>query len=194
MVMEVKKEKCYYFFIGNNIKLRGIKKEDYTNSMYKWANDPEFNQYLSHGLKPTTKEMMEKLYEDLACKDNYIFSIDDKKTDKTIGIVGLHHPNWQIRSTEYTIHLGEKEFWGKGCASEATDFILRYGFETLNLNKVWLGVNEANNKAVNFYKKKGFSIEGKLREEIFCRNKYFNSIRMSILKKEYKKFDVVPNH
>ena len=185
--MRVKEEKRHYFYIGNNIKLRGIEKKDYTGSMYKWANDPEFNQYLSHGIKPTTKEMMAELYEDLICKENYIFAIIDKKTDKTIGIVGMHHPNWQIRSAEYTIHVGEKEFWGKGCASEATDFILCYGFETLNLNKVWLGVNEENKKAFNFYKKKGFVKEGKLREEIFCLNKYFNSIRMSILKKEYEK-------
>jgi len=185
MIQTVEKTR-YFFHIGNNIKLRGIEKEDYTDSFYKWANDPEFNQYLSHGLKPTTKEMMGKLYEDLINKNNFLFVIVDKKTEKTIGIVGLHHPNWQIRSAEYTIHLGDKGFWGKGHGSEATDFILNYGFETLNLNKVWLGVNEANKKAVNFYKKKGFVKEGELREEIFFRNIYFSSIRMSMIKKEYE--------
>lgn len=182
-----KREKYYYFYRGKKIYLRGIEKEDYTERLCKWANDSEFNRYLSYGLKPATVEAMEKLYEDLINKENAIFAIVDKKTEKTIGLVGLHHFNWQIRSAEYTIHIGEKEFWGSGAACEATDFILKYAFETLNLNKVYLGVNEANVKAVNFYKKNKFIYEGKMRAEIFRENKYFDSIRMSILRKEYEK-------
>jgi RimJ/RimL family protein N-acetyltransferase len=185
--MEQKEErKHYYFFEGKKINLRGIEKEDYTERMYKWANDPEFNRYLSHGLKPATIATMEKLYEDLINKENVIFAIVDKKTKITVGVIGLHHFNWQIISAEFTIHIGEKEFWGSGAASEATDFIVKYAFETLNLNKIWLGVNEANVRAVKFYEKKGFVNEGKLRAEIFRENKYFNSIIMSILRKEYE--------
>jgi len=183
----MEQKKRHYFFEGNIIKLRGIEKEDYTEGMYKWANDPEFNRYLSHGLRPTTVSVMEKLYDDLSNKENVIFAIADKKTEKVIGIVGLHHLNWQTRSAEFTIHIGEKDFWGTGAASEATDFIIKHAFETLNLNRVWLGVNEANKRAVGFYEKKGFVHEGRLRAEIFIQNKYFDSIRMSILKEEYEK-------
>lgn len=181
------KKKVHYFYKGKKINLRGIEKEDYTERMYKWANDPEFNRYLSHGLKPTTVQAMERLYEDLMNKENAIFAIVDRRTEKTIGLIGLHHLNRQIRSAEYTIHVGEKEFWGTGAASEATDFMLKYAFETLNLNKVYLGVNEANKKAVKFYERKRFVHEGKLRAEIFRENRYFDSIRMSILRKEYER-------
>lgn len=180
------KKEYQYFYKGKKINLRGVEKEDYTERMYKWANDPEFNRYLSHGLKPATVEMMEQLYDDLMRKENVIFAIVSRRKEKTIGIAGLHHFNWQIRSAEYTIHIGEKEFWGRGVASEATDFILKYAFETLNLNKVYLGVNEANKKAVKFYERKKFVYEGRLREEIFRENRYFDSIRMSILREEYE--------
>lgn len=180
------KKRAHYFYKGKKINLRGIGKEDYTERMHKWANDPEFNRYLSHGLKPTTVQAMERLYEDLMNKENAIFAIVDRRTERTIGLVGLHHFNWQVRSAEYTIHVGEKEFWGSGVASEATDFILKYAFETLNLNKVYLGVNEANKKAVKFYERKKFAHEGRLRAEIFRENRYFDSIRMSILREEYE--------
>lgn len=185
-MLEDKAKKYHYFYKGKKINLRGIEKEDYTERMYKWANDPEFNRYLSHGLRPTTVVMMERLYEELINKENVIFAIVGKKTEETIGLTGLHHFKWQIRSAEYTIHIGEKNFWGSGTAREATDFIIRYAFGTLNLKKIWLGVNEANIKAVKFFEKAGFVHEGKLRAEIFNENRYCNSIRMSILKEEYE--------
>lgn len=177
----------YYFYKGKLINLRGITKEDYTQGLYKWANDPEFNKHLSYSLRPFTAEDMEKLYEDLIKKENFIFTIVAKKANKAIGIIGLHHPNWHVRSAEYTVHIGEKEFWGTGVAAEATEFILGYAFNTLNMHKVYLGVNEANIKAVKFYEKMNFKYEGKLRDEIFRNNKYYGSIRMSILKEEYMK-------
>lgn len=181
----LKEKSSGYFYDGEKIGLRAIEREDYTERMYKWANDPEFNRYLSHGIRPTTVKMMEDLYGDLLRKENVIFAVVDRGSKKTIGLVGLHHINWQIGSAEYTIHIGEKEFWGSGAASEATDFILKYAFLTLNLNKVWLGVGEPNVKAVKFYEKKGFVREGILRDEIFRERRYFSSIRMSILRKEY---------
>ena len=185
--MERIREKKYYYYEGEKVNLRGIEKEDYTDRMYRWANDPEFNHYLSHGLRPTTVEMMESLYDDLIGKENVIFAIVDKENKETIGIVGLHHIDRQIRSAEYTIHIGEKAYWGSGTASESTDFVLKYAFETLNLNKVWLGVVEPNSKAVGFYEKKGFVREGELRDEVFRENRYFSSIRMSMLRKDYEK-------
>ena len=62
-----------YFYRGDKITLRPIEREDYTERMHKWANDPEFNKYLSHGIRPTTREAMERLYEDLSKKDGKMF-------------------------------------------------------------------------------------------------------------------------
>ena len=184
-------KKYHYFYEGKIIKLRGIEKEDYTEKMYKWANDNDFNRFLSHGIRPTTIQKMEKLYEALINKENFIFAIVDKRTEKTIGLIGLYNPNWQIRSIEYVIHIGEKYLWDSNESSEATNFIIKYAFETLNLNKVWLGIAKENQRAIKFYQKKGFVHEGELRAEIFRENKYFNSVRMSILKEEYMKIDIV---
>lgn len=55
----------------------------------------------------------------------------------------------------------------------------------MNLEKVWLGVNAANMAALSCYKKAGFQEEGILRKEVFRNNKYYDIIRMSILREEY---------
>lgn len=178
---------AHYFFRGERVLLRGVEREDYIECMLRWTNDPEFNRYLSHGIRPTTKAMMERLYEDLLEKENVIFAMVDPVSEVTMGIIGLHQFNWHNRSAEYAVHVGERRFQGTGAAGEATQFVLRHAFETLNLHKVWLGVNEANTRAVAFYEKMGFLREGVLRSEIFRENRYFGSLRMSMLRDEYER-------
>ena len=181
------KERKGHYYKGDVINLRAIKKEDYTEGMARWANDPDFNRYLTHGIRPTSVAAMEDLYEDLIKKDHVIFTVVDKKTEKAVGFVGIFNIRPQPRVAEYVIHIGEKSFWGTGAASEATDFILKYAFDTLNINKLWLGVAGPNSRAVRFYEKKGFKHEGNLRAEIFRENRYYSLLRMGMLREEYEK-------
>ena len=170
------------------IYLRGIKKEDYTEGLYNWANDDGVTHYMVTGLKPSIKESMEKLYNDIINNNaELVFTIVDKETDKAIGLVGLYSINLQVRSAEFRIIIGEKSFWGKGIGTECTKWIISYAFRSLNLNKVWLGVNEENLGAVKSYQKSGFVYEGKLRQEVYRNNQYYDIIRMSILKKEWER-------
>lgn len=175
------------FVILNNVYLRGIKKEDFSEGLYSWANDDEVTHYMITGTKPSIKEKMEQLYQDtINNQSEIVFAIVDSKTDHTIGLVGLYQINNHIHSTEFRIIIGEKEFWGKGIGTECATWIIGYAFKNLNLNKVWLGVNEGNKGAIKSYEKSGFIKEGILRKEIYRNNIYYNAIRMSILKEEWK--------
>ena len=177
-----------FYYEGEKINLRGIRREDYTECLYQWADDPDFNYYLSMGTKPSTLPMLEKYYERIINTENIVFAIVDKQSKKTIGLIGLYGLVWESRLAEYKIHI-EKTFWGRGIGTEVTNFILKYAFETLNLNKVWLGVNSEHQRAIKLYEKVGFIKEGTLREEVFRNNKYYNITKMGILKSECKNLE-----
>ena len=175
------------FFNLDNVYLRGIRKEDYTERLFCWANDQEVTHYMITGLQPSIKEKMEQLYLDTIKKQSEVVFAIVRKTDHlTIGLVGLYRLDDQARHAEFRIIIGEKEMWGQGIGSQCAKVIIRYAFANLNLNKVWLGVNEENIQAVKSYEKTGFVTEGKLREEIYRNNKYYGAIRMSILKREWE--------
>jgi RimJ/RimL family protein N-acetyltransferase len=114
-----------------------------------------------------------------------VFAIVDKKTNEHIGNAGLYTINWLYRSAEYRIIIGEKKYWNKGYGAEAAGLIIDYGFNKLNLNKVWLGVNTENKGAVRSYIKSGFKEEGILRDEIYRNGRYYDAVRMSILRREF---------
>jgi RimJ/RimL family protein N-acetyltransferase len=167
--------------------LRTPKREDFGETMVNWINDPEVTKYLSRGIFPANPEALEAEFNNLKTSNQQEvqLAVCDKKTGKYIGITGLHCLNWLARHGEFRILIGEKEAWGQGYGSEATQMMTAYGFERLNLNKVWLGVNAENQRAIGSYKRAGFVIEGEFRNELFRNGKYYNIIRMSILKDEY---------
>ncbi len=176
-----------YFLQGNQVGFRQAEREDYTGAIPRWINDSEVTKFLYRGITPATVEESLKEFENLPNdKDSLTFSLCDKKSDRLIGTGGLYGINWISRHAELRILLGEKEYWGKGCGKEATMLLVAYGFERLNLNRVWLGVNVENKSAVETYLKSNFTNEGELRDEFFRNGRYYNVFRMSILKREYE--------
>ncbi|NJN79315.1 MAG: GNAT family N-acetyltransferase [Anaerolineales bacterium] len=71
----------------------------------------------------------------------------------------------QNRCGEVGIVIGDKTEWNKGYGAEAMMLLQRHGFETLNLNRVFLRVYADNIRAVRSYEKAGFVLEGRLRED-----------------------------
>ena len=59
------------------------------------------------------------------------------------------------KSAEYHIFIGEKDYWGKGIAEEASHQILKYGFKERGLKYIYMHVRKDMVKAVQLYKKLG---------------------------------------
>lgn len=59
-------------------------------------------------------------------------------------------------SAHYHIFIGNKEYWSKGVAKQASLQILDYAFNKLKLTSVALRVRKANTSALMLYKKLGF--------------------------------------
>lgn len=174
------------FVIGDRVYLRGLEKIDLTGNMSQWANDSDVTYYMFMGATPSTGERLEDEYEPLwKSKIDIVLAVIDKKTDVHIGNVGLYVINWISRAAELRIIIGEKKYWNKGYGTEASQLTVAYGFEKLNLNKIWLGVNQDNKSAVKTYEKAGFIHEGILRQEIYRNGQYYDALRMSILRDEY---------
>jgi len=174
------------FLEGKRIYLRGIEKEDLAGPFFQWPNDKQVTRYLFMGAVPSVLENLQDWYEQLRKGDKeVVFMIVDKNGDRPIGFCGFHHMQAVHRSAEFRIFIGEKDYWGKGFGKESTQLMLRYGFELLNVNKIWLGVTSDNEKAMNSYLKCGFVKEGVLRQEIYRNNSFHDAVRMSILRSEY---------
>lgn len=182
----IDKEYNNNFIDGNEIYLRAIDINDLETSILNWTNDSEVTKYMFTGITPgNIYEINNEFERVMHSKSDLWFIIMHKGKEKPIGHAGLYSINWISRNVEIRILIGDKTEWSKGYGRESCELLVRYSFERLNLNKVWLGVNSDNHSAVNTYKKVGFVHEGKLRQEIYRNGKYYDADRMSILRSEF---------
>lgn len=176
------------FLRGNLIYLRSLTAEDFGEPMVRWLSDREVTQYLFRGTFPPSIEELNAEFRGLAgTRTDIQLAVVENKTDTYIGVAGLHSINWVSRHAEFRVLLGEKDAWGKGYGTEVAQLLVAYGIKVLNLNKIWLGVNASNTRAVESYRKTGFVEEGILRQEVFRNGKYHHVVRMSILQPEYER-------
>ena len=151
----------------------------------KWRNNPNLRKYFRE-YRERSDEMQRRWFEKITTDKNQVnFSIREKSTGSLIGHCGLYYIDWRNRTAEFGIYLGNKNLRGKGYGSEALRQLCRYGFNELNLNRIWCEVY-SNNKSLDMYRHIGFVDEGILRQNYYCEGKYLDSYILSMLESEYK--------
>lgn len=109
-----------------------------------------------------------------------------QKDNQPLGLVALYDIHSIHRKAEFAIMLDPSK-QGNGYALPATISTVNYAFRTLNLHKLYLIVDEQNERAIHVYEKAGFKQEAVLKEEYFIDGSYHNVVYMSILKEDFWK-------
>ena len=103
-----------------------------------------------------------------------------------IGEAVLNNIDWDNRCANFRIALGSHQNFGKGYGTEATQLILQYAFEQLEIHRIELEVYDFNPRAQHVYEKVGFVKEGVRRDVLLWEGRYQSAIVMSILASEFK--------
>ena len=167
----------------NEVTIRPITYDD-TENIVKWRNSEYVNsRFIDRRL--FTKESHEawlKNYVETGKVAQFIILLDGE----AVGSVYLRDIDPDKKEAEYGIFIGEENARGKGVGTKSAKLILKYAFEELNLEKIFLRVFKDNPGAVKSYEKAGFkkidrvdtlNIDGETLEVIF----------MELEKKDFEK-------
>ena len=176
-----------FFLQGSLTLLRPLAGDDFA-LLSKWLNDPEVTYFMFYGQRPQTEEQIrELLLKQVQDQSNVVCMVLDKKSGNPIGFAGLYDMHFTSQKADFRILIGEKRFWGKGYGTEVTELLTFYGFDRLNLHRIYLGATLENKGALRAYEKAGFKKEGVLRDDIYRNSQYYDSVRMAILREDYYK-------
>jgi RimJ/RimL family protein N-acetyltransferase len=124
-------------------------------------------------------------YKGFEEKTKYIFIIERLSDNQFIGCIGLD-VNKRFNRAELGYWIAEPH-WNQGYASEATKEMLRFGFEEVDLNKIF-GSHYYNNPASGkVMVHNGMIKEAELKEHIKKDGRYLSVIQYRLTKKEYNK-------
>src|SRR5258706_1087721 len=102
-----------------------------------------------------------------------------------IGTCTLYQFHVASRRAEIGYALG-RPYWGSGYMHEALQMLLRYAFETLNLNRLEAAIDPRNLASASVLERLGFVKEGLLQERWIVNEKVSDTALYGLLRREWQ--------
>ncbi|QFF99210.1 N-acetyltransferase [Psychrobacillus glaciei] len=169
------------------VQLRELSLDD-AEERYQWCLDKEVTKHLNMPKKypPFSREETRNWIKICIDKTNgYEQKAILTEQGKHIGWIDLKNIDKLNKNAELGIAIGDKNYWGKRYGLSAMSEMLMWGFNELELNKIWLRVEVDNEKAIKSYKRMGYMEEGILRQDRYRNGEFVDRLRMSVLKTEF---------
>jgi ribosomal-protein-alanine N-acetyltransferase len=156
--------------------------------LYRMELLPETNYYEKDA--PDPKEKYLERYQwyidkskEVPASGGLYFVIHIADTMETVGRIFVHC-NWElVREWEFGYGL-LPEHWGKGYATEASKIIVKHAFENMNVHKLVAFCNAENARSAALLQKLGMKLEGRIREDRWIRNRWYDSLFYSFLRSD----------
>ena len=180
--------------VGQKCRLRPLQRSDLMRSI-EWRNDSATRDAVLGYRFPVTEKMEEGWYDRILSDQGgkrASFAVEDLSDNVHVGFVHLSDIDWPCRSAQFGIAIGDRSRQRRGIGGEATELVLAYGFDTLNLSRIELRVVDGNSHARHIYRKMGFVEEGRLRRAAFSDGRTADVIIMGVLREEFRRKPGVP--
>jgi RimJ/RimL family protein N-acetyltransferase len=171
---------------GKLVKLRAIEREDLPK-IASWRNDPAiYRNYIEY--EPLSAAKQERWFESILAhptEKNFIISLPN---GEAIGQIGIGNIDERGRVGEaIRFIMGDDRYKLMGHSAEGLYLALSYGFNHLNLHKIYATDLSTNPKMVSMHKQFGFIQEGVLREHVYHEGEHTDVVIMGLLREEFRK-------
>jgi RimJ/RimL family protein N-acetyltransferase len=146
-----------------------------------WANDAELSYFLDRP-RPVAELEHEQWYSQLHLDRQQVYwAVESLKPDpQHLGNVWLSQIDWRHRKAELRILIAHRPQPGIG--TETIRLACQYGFERLNLHKIYAYVLDVNPRARRAFEKAGFEVEGTLKADRWVNDAYHDVYLLGLIK------------
>lgn len=174
--------------IGELTGLRALEKEDLP-LLRDWRNTQSFRRNFREVRELNLFNQENWFTRTYSSANDFMFMIEDIRTREAIGAAGLLYTNWIIRAADFSFYIGKDNRYidDAGFAFDAAKSLITYGFNNLNLNKIWMELYEYDTAKIDFFTEKfNFKIDGQLRQNCFEDGRFWDSYIVSLLAEDFK--------
>jgi RimJ/RimL family protein N-acetyltransferase len=155
---------------------------DHLPHVMTWVNDLEVMQYFAQRQTQIEQEEERRYLESLvASETDRAFSVFTSDGDEYVGQCSVNQIYWPARNGRVFLVV-KTSMQGRGFGPQMLDGLIARAFGEMDLHKLWLIVRRDNRRAQAMYLRAGFEFEGTLRDEYCVKGKFFDMVRMGILR------------
>ena len=171
---------------GNIVGLRAVEYSD-LETLLKWRNQPEFRRFFRE-YRELNMENQKRWFESKVLGDEHtrMFSIVDLKDGQLIGACGLCYIDWPNRCADFSIYIGRDQLYvDDHFAIDAAKILMAYGFNELNLHRLWSEIYDIDKKKMCMFEKLGFTNEATHLSTHWTEGRWVDSHYYRMLESEY---------
>jgi RimJ/RimL family protein N-acetyltransferase len=173
------------------VSLKHLKK------MVEWRNKPRVYESFFSKAPTSVEQQLEWIntHSDVRSEKNFIILLEEVVdlgippavgTIRYLGAISLYDIDYINKRAEFgRFYIGENDCLGKGYGKETLRVLLDYGFNVLNLNKIYADVFSTNYKIIELYKEFKFVVEALLVKHYFVGGEFIDVTRMSVFRSDW---------
>jgi UDP-4-amino-4,6-dideoxy-N-acetyl-beta-L-altrosamine N-acetyltransferase len=171
--------------LRKNFKLKNIMLLNFINlndeekeTVRKWRNHEDIKKWMYSSHIISTEEHA-VFMEGLKKENKNFYWLARLGSKEYLGIISLNRLDTANKNAYLGIYTNPDS--ANGAGHMLIDCLKTLAFDIANLHTLKLEVMETNERAINFYRKAGFSEEGRLKEFVFKDGKWLDVIVMGII-------------
>lgn len=170
------------------LTLREFRQEDAAQMLAYWS-DPRYRHYYADldDIEQTVRDLVSRLVAAQGEEPRHVWQlvITDRADGRLLGNCGIRIDDAQLRQANigYELH---PDVWERGYASEAARAILTFGFDHLDVHRVWAECVAENNGSVHVLEKLGMRREAHFREHKWFKGRWWDTRIYAILDHEWR--------
>ena len=172
---------------GEKVWLRPLEERDLP-AYVAGINDTEVGGLAGYAAPMSTEQAkgwLDHVNEKAKKGEGFFFAVCELGDDRFVGTTWLKDVNFWHSSAELAIYM-DRDHIGAGFGTDAQRVLLKFAFNAVGLNRVWLTVYASNARAIRSYEKLGFRREGLARQSWRGPNGLEDSALMASLRDEWE--------
>lgn len=176
------------FIVSYRLDLRDYCEEDFV-SVHAFRSDPDVVRYWTGKIDTpeNTRAFLQRVQEQARQepRNQYRLAVVCRESNQVIGGCGLFG-DFAAPSREGGIgYYLNRQFWGSGYATEVAGALVRFGFEQLNLHRIYGECAPENPASARVMEKIGMRREGHLRQNYLTDEGWQDTFIYAILEDEW---------
>jgi RimJ/RimL family protein N-acetyltransferase len=167
---------------GKSVGLRAIERTDLP-VLLEYRNRPHFRQYFREYRELSSADQEHWFENQVLSKSlTRMFAIEELSTQRLLGACGLCYLDFINRSADFSIYIGADDLYiDQVYAPDAARGLIRYGFDELNLHRLWTEIYDIDSGKQAFFTELGFSLEGRHRQTHWTQSRWVDSLFWGLL-------------